>query len=436
MLEDGDYYVDWEEDIKNQYLEEAKDCMENNQLDELDSMTELYTTRIAFSEQIKSGMILALIDMGIEESKKCPSPKASQLKFWLYLMMEKRGHEALFIDDKYREFIAEILEEFATNPQINFLNKTITVIGNYSSQDNQLPLVTSIDNFFKGEVFVDFEREIIKTIRFNNDRPLNALVSNACEPSMQRRHIISVRWIKDAIKQTFENRDCLSVLELIRAERWNLSRRLNIKQWPQYPSRASLNRQDFEDCLALYHAEQSIILKQADKLSLSPLEQIALHCQGFDAYTPDPFDEESLQSKQILVARGIAQLYRDMVHNQNNQFLGAKQDNDRLGKFMYFLHPHVENWRYKRQFPLKLPLDHEKDKVLRDFFFGQNIPAKEKKMLVVDSREMLLNLYFNAHYDYQDLSEPRLSNHTKFFLHTYDKAVVEPQAKKMKLVKE
>jgi hypothetical protein len=288
--------------------------------------------------------------------------------------------------------------------------------------------VIAIDNFSKGELRFDFQSTTLKDIRFNPDRPLNIVAQASKDPLIHKRHIISVQWIKDAIKATFVNREVEDIVTEIKETRERLKMSLNISAWPSYPSSATMNQTDFEDSLALYDTEHAMIQKKADTLSLSPVEQLAIFFAAFDQVDSYGFKNKTLNEQIKILASGLAQLYRDMVHTSHNHFLGSSLDNDRLGKFMYLLRPHVENWNYTRQFPLQLSLNRTEDKSVRDFFFGKNTPPEENKSITIESRKMLLDLYFNAHYDYQNITQPRLTNHMKLFSHTY-KICDEPRVR-------
>jgi hypothetical protein len=431
-------YADYEDDMSSTVLFESAQFIKANKIYELDVSLSFCLNTYSFDDEARDELITNLVDLAIKESTDRYAAPRPLLNLWIYLMIEMRGYGDLFRDRVYTDFARDYVIRYGVPQTNHFFNQPIVVMGRNVANKNNDPHQVSIDNFAFGKVSIHFQNESIKDIEFGTDRPMNIIDPSQQDPEFQRRHMISVLWFKQSILRTFKGRyleDCTKDIQFARED---LLQKLKIQSWPRYPIESRMNRENFENSLAAYDAEFSVILKKAESIKLNPRSFIYLFCSAFDNDRYNPYVEDFSTERHRIFARGVAELYRNMVHCSYYQFVGPKQENQTLGFLTYRLKPFIEKWRGNPEYPIRINLSAPDNKQLRDFFFGKNDTSVEGRTLVIDTPKMLMDLYFNAQYDYQTIGEPSLTNHMKLFKHTYgevepDTQVAQPANKKVKL---
>lgn len=418
--EDYDEYpVDWEDDTIDSIVSDSRELMQEGRVRELERRRRDEFERYAFSQESEKRFLKQMTLIAFVLSQRLSEPVATQLKAWVFITVTD-PHNATFFDaDEYAIYVRLCLSAFSALPRDFFARKPIKVVGKNQFRTSDDPHTVTIDNFTYGEIEFDFNDEKLTSIKFTTDRPRNALESTPTQWDMQRRHVLSVRLIKDALTSFFIDQMVGESITKIQKARDELKNKLNIRSWPAFPSEETLSQEDYLYSLSVYDTEMSAILTRADEIQLSAIEQLALYCHGLDHYHPFLREYQSTLDLNKLFAGSLAELFRNFIHASHNQFIGPRSANELMGKLIYLLRPHVLNWRGERQFPLRLGVNYPNEKPLRDYFFGQNIPPEEKKYLIFEDRHALLDWYFNANYDYQEIKEPKLTNHMQLFKHTY-----------------
>lgn len=389
-----------------------------------------YIDYLCENEMLTNQEFVAMIDKAVQFSYVLNKQIAAELRLWLFNNInQEQVLDAKLYQTFIDEYIYDVRSGEAIHPKdisryyldLNPYSNAIEVVNRGLCNLKEDPGFIEIDNFRNGKIVFYFLNSACMYVAYGENRPWSEHKLPQCDQSLQYRHIIGVQWIKDLIRSVVSERDIEDLIISIRDARSSLLSLLNITSLPVFPSftiKTEEDAQDYAVSLAYYEYEMEQIQTKADQIKLTAIQQLAILCRGFDDFCTNTYVRLPEIDQQKYFAHGIALLYRDMIYNSHNIFVGSREVNERLGQLTGLLKKHLNS----RVFPVHIPVwktKNNKFQNIRNYLFNDTTSNK-KQEIIVDSEDMLLDLYFAAQYDREIEVSPRVSNAISLFFHTYD----------------